>query len=198
MTLKRTAIALFFALSLFSCATKSANISKTPSLNPVYVTNKVKVYPLSPDALENEVEGYQMFSGHFSLKKREMDFGAPLYFQADKDGVFIMLLSDFGVEAGTIVYDGEKIVIESNFFPSKMKGEYIILDLQNAYYSAKALKALYEKAGLLFCETTTGETKVRTISDKNKIIEQITISPDFVQIKNLLRNYEYTLMTVEN
>ena len=198
-------IAAVVSISLFSCATQaqldSQNAPLAPQqapLNPVYVTNRAKVFPLSPDAIESEVEGYQMFSGHFSLKKREMDFSSPLYLQADKEGVLIMLLTDFGVEAGTIAYDGEKTTVESNFFPSKMKGEYIILDLQNAYYSADALEAHYKKAGLFFCETATGETKVRTISDKNKIIEQITISPDFIQIKNLLRNYEYRLTMVEN
>ena len=198
MTLKRTAIAAIFAISLFSCATKTQNTSKESSLNPVYVTNKIKVYPLSPDAIEKDIDCYQMFSGHFSFRKREMDFAAPLCLLAEKDGIFIMMLSDFGVDAGSIRYDGKKIVVESNFFPTKMKFEYIILDLQNAYYKADALKAHYEKAGLLFSEEIEGaDTKIRTISDKKKIIEQITLSPDCIHIKNFLRNYEYTLSTID-
>lgn len=189
----------FASLSLFSCATQAqpapkAQLSVQPtSLNPVYVTNRAKVFPLTPENIAEDVEGMQIFSGQFTFRGRKIDFSSPVYVQADAQAIVLMLLSDFGVETGTIFFDGKEARIESSFFPTNIKCEYIILDLQNAYYRADALESLYQSAGLEFAETTEDGKKTRIIKQGNKIIEEISIDADVIQIKNRLRSYEYCL-----
>ncbi|MBQ3825853.1 MAG: hypothetical protein II811_06935, partial [Spirochaetaceae bacterium] len=63
----------------------------------------------------------------------------------------------------------------------------------NAYYRADALESLYQSAGLEFAETTEDGKKTRIIKQGNKIIEEISIDADVIQIKNRLRSYEYCL-----
>ena len=199
----------FASLSLFSCATQAQpdpkaqpapktqrNVQPT-SLNPVYVTNKIKVFPLPTEAIAEEIESYQIFSGTFSMKGITKEFSSPVYLQADKNGIVIMLLTDFGMEAGTIFYDGKEAKIESSFFPQNIKCEYIILDLQNAYCTADELSAHYEKAGLTFAQDTTTEKTVRTIAKGKKLIEEIEITQSEIVIKNHLRKYSYRLTVCE-
>ena len=193
----------FASLSLFSCATQAQPAPKAQlrvqptSLNPVYVTNRIKVYPLPASAIKKEISAYQLFSGTFTMKGITKEFSSPVYLEADENGIVIMMLTDFGVEAGTIFYDGKEAKIESSFFPQNIKSEYIILDLQNAYCEKDELKVLYEKAGLSFTEREEGEKTIRCISNKKKIIEEISISPNEIIIKNLLRNYSYRLEICE-
>lgn len=193
-------IAAVVSISLFSCATQapldSQNAPLAPQqalLNPVYVTNRAKVFPLAPENIAEDVEGMQIFSGQFTFRGRKIDFSSPVYVQADAQAIVLMLLSDFGVETGTIFFDGKEARIESSFFPTNIKCEYIILDLQNAYYRADALESLYQSAGLEFAETTEDGKKTRIIKQGNKIIEEISIDADVIQIKNRLRSYEYCL-----
>ena len=184
-------IATFDSCASNKSAASPATQENTTTLNPVYVTNRKKVYPLPPSAIKDEIECYQIFSGKFSFKGETKEFSAPVYLSASSEGIVIMLLTDFGIEAGTITYDGNTAEIESTFFPKNLKCEYIILDLQNAYCDIAALEAHYGAAGLLFSQEDDGTKRV--LSDGKKIIEEISISPSEIRIKNLLRKYEYRL-----
>jgi len=192
-----TIIFLLFLL-FFSCATnKNVETFTKETLSPVYVTNKIKVLPLPTNAIKEEISAYQVFSGSFKMKGITKEFSSPVYLEADENGIVIMMLTDFGMETGTIYYDGKEAKIESSFFPKNIKCEYIILDLQNAYCDTDALKSHYEKNGLNFTEKLEDEKTIRSISNKKKVIEEITISKKEIIIKNLLRKYSYRLELCE-
>lgn len=172
---------------LFSCASSS-------HLNKVYVTNTNRVDLLPTNAISKQIDEYQYFEGEFGEKA----FSALLYLQADSQKIQILLLNEFGIEAGSIFYDGETAEFESEFFPKNLKCEYIILDLQNAYADSDALKNHYEKYDLDFDENISDGKTLRKISKKGELIEEITITENQIMIKNILRNYKYTLTKAEN
>ena len=75
---------------------------------------------------------------------------------------------------GDLNYDGNAVLFESSIFPKKLKAEYIIADLQFAYYKSEALQQALSLLGLDFSsETLEDGTKVRLIKNKNNIIEEI-------------------------
>ena len=118
-------------------------------------------------------------------------------------------------------FNEKGVVLDSAYFPKNLKAEYIICDIQNAYFPAESLYENYKKAGLSFTEeiknSSENEKKlpndgeilensqnliekkqiIRKIYDKNKIIEEIVISQNEIKISNKLRNYEYILINLE-
>ena len=92
-------------------------------------------------------------------------------------------------------------------FPKNLKAEYIVCDIQNAYYDSAALEVNYKNAGLSFESVRTlyetGESvEVRKIFEEKKLIEEITLKNEIegqsITIKNYLRGYEYKLTKVED
>lgn len=183
----RHKLSILFACVFFvSCAS-------TSRLNKVYVTNSSKVDLLPTNAISRQIDEYQYFEGIFG----EKSFSSLLYLQANQNEINILLLSDFGIEAGSIFYNGETATLESDFFPENLKCEYIILDLQNAYADFSALKNHYEKYKIDFEENSNSEKTVRKIIKNSKIIEEIKIEHDKITIENHLRNYKYILTKSE-
>lgn len=170
-----------------------ASCASTSPLNKVYVTNSNKVDLLPTAAISREIDEYQYFDGEFGGNS----FSALLYLQADKNEINILLLNDFGIEAGSIFYDGKTAHLESDFFPKNLKCEYIILDLQNAYADFAALKSHYKKYKIDFEESSAPEKTVRKIIKNSKVIEEIGIEKDKITIENYLRNYKYVLTKAE-
>lgn len=177
-----------------SCASLRHGGSK---INPVYVTNTKQFNLLPPDDIQNPKNVQQFLSGTYG----ETEFGVLCYLDADENGIFLSLFNDFGTGLGNFSYDGERVLFESTVFPKNTKAEYIIADLQYAYYSADALKARFNEAGLDFVTDeieVSGEFReVRKILDGKKIIEEIEISNRNVKIRNFLRNYTYYLEEAE-
>ncbi len=174
---------IFAAAMIFaSCASSS--------LNKVFVTNLKRVSLLPPDAISKEIDSYQLFNGSFG----EKSISALLYLTADKSGIQIVMLNDFGIEMGTISYDGESAEMDAPMLENA-KPEYILLDLQNAYADAEKLQAHYKKHGLTFTQEKTSDAILRKIKNGDDEIEEITISNDGanVRIVNKLRGYEYNL-----
>ena len=178
------AIALIILL-LASCTTTKA----AHSTNPVYVTNTKKVYLLPPEAMEGRQDNVQLLNGSFG----EQTFGLIVYLQADSNGIFMSLLNDFGTDMGSLSYDGRQVDFQSSVFPANLKAEYILLDIQNAYYKKQNLEKLYNDVGLNFEEVVRNNKSVRRIMNKDKVIEEITITENFIKITNVLRGYEYNL-----
>ena len=184
-------------LALASCASTKTETK----LNKVYVTNTTKVDLLPVSAIADEIDKYQLFQGTFGDKQ----MNAQAYVKANQDGIEVVLMNDFGGEVGTISYDGVNATMESSIIPEKMKPEYIILDLQNAYASTEKLKEHYSKYDLEFAEiktnitTNNGGIRIaeRAIAKDGKVIETITIGNGVITITNLLRGYEYRLTTAE-
>ncbi len=180
----------FLALSclFFSCSSlRHSQSGAQDALSKVYVTDKISVPLLETSAIAGEVDEYQYFEGSFAQRK----FSSLLYLHADSTQINVLMLSEMGVEIGSIAYDGEACSMQSAFFPKNMKAEYIILDLQNTYCSADTLYGHYKKYSLDFAE----DGNVRTLSKDGKVIEQIERNGNTITINNVLRSYTYTLVT---
>ena len=205
--IKNTFGLVFFAVlsvSLTSCLSVKKEVSSNgltaTGLRPVYVTNKKKVNLLKPEVVWFTFDGIQLLEGSFG----DTSFTLLSYTQIDATGINLSLMNDFGTDMGTVSYDGSKVVFDSAYFPKALPGEYIICDIQNAFYDEEYLCMNYESAGLTFevwkgtgYNPTDSVNETRLIRDGKKLIEEISIIEDTVTIKNHLRGYEYKLTKVE-
>ena len=118
------------------------------------------------------------------------------YLQADKQGIFLSLFNDFGTGMGTLSYDGMKVNFDSAIFPKNLKAEYILADLQFAYYSVAELKkALHSIRMKITVDKgdNPASSEVRRIYNGPFLIEEVIKEPGTIVIHNKLRGYEYTL-----
>ena len=179
-------ITILFLIS--SC--KSTRVVKNTELRPVYVTNSKKINLLPPENTTVELDILQQFNGTFG----DTDFSMLSFSQIDKSEISLSLINDFGTDMGHLYYDGDHVSFKSAYLPSKLPGEYIVAEIQNAYYDEKVLQENYSKAGLKFeCETPG----LRKIYDGKKLIEEIFVSDDKVKIINYLRAYSFELVNAE-
>ena len=179
-------ITILFLIS--SC--KSTRAVQNTELHPVYVTNSKKINLLPPENTTVELDILQQFNGTFG----DTDFSMLSFSQIDKSEISLSLINDFGTDMGHLYYDGDHVSFKSAYLPSKLPGEYIVAEIQNAYYDEKVLQENYSKAGLKFeCETPG----LRKIYDGKKLIEEIFISDDKVKIINYLRGYSFELINAE-
>ena len=182
---------------LTSCVSKSKINNEVSSgfcavnLRPVYITNSKKIMLLLPEYNTVEVDSIQLLNGSFG----DTEFSLMSYTQIDSTGISLSLMNDFGTDMGNVFYDGEKVVFDSAYFPKQLPGEYIIADIQNAFYDSAVLKSNYEKSGLTFEEEKNENSTIRKIIDKKKVIEEIRIEEKSVSINNYLRNYKYVLIS---
>ena len=183
------------ALSLFliSCAsTKKAapeNSYTAKGLRPIYITNSKKVNLLLPENAAGVFEGLQLLNGSFG----STSFNLLSYTQIDATGISLSLMNDFGADMGNLFYDGSQVIFDSAYFPKALPGEYIICDIQNAFYDSEVLKANYTCAGLIFedfliCRETGGAAEIRRISDGKKVIEEKRYSITQVNKTNEMKN----------
>jgi hypothetical protein len=181
-------ILLSILLLITSC--KSTRAQQSEALRPVYVTNTKKIKLLSPENTTVSLDILQQFNCTFG----ETSFTMLSFTQIDKNEISLSLINDFGTDMGHLFYSGEHVSFKSAFLPSKLPGEYIVAEIQNAYYDEKVLQENYSKAGLKFdCETAG----LRKIYDGKKLIEEIFISDDKVKIINYLRGYSFELINAE-
>ena len=179
-------ITILFLIS--SC--KSTRAVQNTELRPVYVTNSKKINLLPPENTTVELDILQQFNGTFG----DTDFSMLSFSQIDKSEISLSLINDFGTDMGHLYYDGDHVSFKSAYLPSKLPGEYIVAEIQNAYYDEKVLQENYSKAGLKFeCETPG----LRKIYDGKKLIEEIFVSDDKVKIINYLRGYSFELINAE-
>ena len=176
---------------LSSCASKKV---ETSGLRPVYITNQKKVNLLEPSKACLVFEGVQALNGSFGSQS----FSLLSYTQIDARGINLSLMNDFGTDMGNLFYDGKSVIFDSAYFPKALPGEYIICDIQNAYYDKDELARNFEAAGLKFEISTKENVEIRKILDGKKLIEEITVSDNEVKIQNLLRGYSYQLVNAED
>lgn len=204
ITIKSSLFFLFiFVLSIFMISCKSTEVTRSSKkitvtgLRPIYITNTKKVNLLLPEYSEGVIEALQLLNGSFGTTS----FNLLSYSQVDATGISLSLMNDFEVDMGNVFFDGSRVIFDSAYFPKELPGEYIICDIQNAYYKKEILEMNYKSAGLLFEETKLSDSQemqvIRKISDGNKLIEEITILENTITIKNFLRGYEYNLMEIE-
>ena len=189
-------IALTLPFLLFaSCATSGRKEGRGDRrVIPVYITDSKAVTLLAPACMDGILDELQLFTGFFG----EQSFSSLAYIQADQGGIGITLLNEMGMDMGSLSYDGKSLSFSSPYFPKDVRAEYIVLDIQNAYYELPALASLYDMAGgLSFSCELAGAKEIRRILDGNSIIEEIVKDSDAVSITNFLRGYRYELRKVE-
>lgn len=175
--------ACFFVLS---CA--SVN-NKTGSLSSVYVTNTKKIELLSPDNFEKNIDSLQLLNASFG----KQTFSLLAFINIDNNGIFISLMNDLGTDMGNLSYNGESVFFDSSLFPKALKAEYIVADIQYAFYKSEAIEQMMSKVGLSFVVAREGQSEIRKIFDKEKCIAEITKTERECKIINYLRGYEYVL-----
>lgn len=170
---------------LSGCAT----VKKTGNTSPVFVTNTKSINLLAPICMDGAIDNLQLLTGSFG----ETKFSLLAYFQSDDTGIFLALMNNMGTDMGNLTYDGEYVSFETSVFPAELKPEYIIADIQYAYYKAADVQANLAGSKLTFTEETDNSVRVRRILSGKKLIEEIRIEPGKVIITNFLRGYEYCL-----
>ena len=183
--------AIIFSLS--SC--RSSRLNQHKVLRPVYITNHKKINLLPAENAALLLDKFQMFNGTFG----DTTFSLLSYTQIDSTGISLSLLNDFGTDMGNLYFNGEELTFESAYIPSKLPGEYIVAEIQNAYYDEAELKKNYQSAGLRFDVESDPEQKVqlRKLYDGKKLIEEIQIFKNTVRINNYLRGYSFELVDAE-
>ena len=181
---------LLFAILFLTTSCKSTKTVQYNELRPVYVTNTKKINLLPPENASVELDILQLFNGTFG----DTDFSILSFSQIDKSKISLSLINDFGTDMGHLYYDGEHVSFKSLYLPSNLPGEYIVAEIQNAYYDEQVLQENYSKAHLSFVCENEGSRK---IYDGKKMIEEIFISDDKVKIINYLRGYSFELLNAE-
>ena len=177
---------------LCSCTSKKAEAS---GLRPIYITNSKTVNLLNPTKACVVFEGLQALNGSFGSQS----FTLLSYTQIDAKGINLSLMNDFGADMGNLFYDGISVIFDTAYFPKALPGEYIICDIQNAYYDKDELRTNFEAAGLKFVVITEeNAVEIRKIFDGQNLIEEISISQNEVKIQNFLRGYSYQLVNAED
>lgn len=197
---------LLFLLSMFSSLiTFFTGCQSSPKIQgsktePVYITNSKKFYLLSPKEISSPFEKQIMFEGEF----QKNSFSILSYLQATEQELYINIFTDFGTSLGEIIYNGTEIVFDSAIFPKNLKPEYIISDIQFAYYNFDAVKNALNKIQIgFFNESSNADsTQIFTIRNGLKttspLIEKITHSGNIITIENFLRGYKYILTEAQD
>lgn len=182
----------------FACA--STRQMENSTVSPVYITNTKKFYLLSPSEIEKNIDAQQLLTGKFG----ENEFSMLAYLQTDKKSIFLSLFNDFGVGMGNLTYDGISAEFDSPVFPKTLKAEYIVADLQFAYYPVASIDETLKTIGMYMDVQKSEGGEIRTIYSNSilpmmtsKTIEIITKSSSEIRIQNLLREYEYNLKEAE-
>lgn len=191
--------ALLFGTMVFaSCATTKNTLATAKKLGKVYVTNTNKIQLLTPQYMSGDVDALYVFSADFG----KQSFSALSYFYSDSEEMSMTLLSDFGLEMGSLYFNGEEVDFAIPMEAS-IKGEYIVSDLENIFYNEASLEENYRSAGLNFTVEQNGRTITKTVSTSKKVVERITMTVledgtvDEVYLENILRGYTYKLKLAE-
>ena len=193
-------ISVMAALLLTACSTSKnltgtgAELEVCKNLKPIYVTNTKKIHLLKPKYAFYVTDSIQLLTGSFD----KTNFALLSYTQIDTKGINLSLFNDFGSDMGNLSFDGNSVKFDSAYFPSNLPAEYIVNDIQNAFYDLSALTQNYANSKLRFEEElalyeTGGSVETRRIYDGKKLIEEIIVEKDTITIKNYLRGYSYTL-----
>lgn len=191
----------FALLSLFSGMFFSCTSSKIkddedelPSYNPVYITKYVKSYLLPLSWCDGDMEETDLFEG----KLGSSVFSSTLLFKSTKKQMNITMLGNFGNTIAELNYDGKDISFESSYFPSHLETQYVIFDIQTAFYNFEKLQQHFKNLGLSFEQDVSLKddgliVEKRILKTKDQTIEEIEIDGKQIKIKNPLKKYEYMI-----
>ena len=172
---------------VLSCG--SAKGAAGAKLNPVYVTDKA-TFQLLPTALrEKDIDAVQHITATFGARAFESD----CLLIADGDVLSLTMLNEFGTTVGELNYNNDLVVFNTALFPSAVKAEYIVADVQFCLYRADALQAALEAIGLRLEVSAADGGETRAIFDGERKIIHIEKSAGTIAYTNVLRGYSYLL-----
>lgn len=191
---------------------------RTAASPAVYITDSKTVSLLPPECMEGSLNTLQLFTGSYGTQR----FSFQAYTRADAEGLSMTLLNEMGITVATLSYTKDGTNFQSAYMPSSIRAEYMLLDFQNCYYDADALRDHYAANGLRFECWQEGGREYRRIYDGSDsgtrgsrqdgsaetaevpevpIEEIIREKPGqqgaSVRVVNKLRSYRYELLELE-
>lgn len=192
--LKNLPIVLLLNLSLLfiSCIStpKNIDLQVQKDLGKVFVTNTKSIYLLSPDFLSKPVDKLFLMT----FESDSFKFSTPIYVYADKSGIYLTILNNFGIDMGSLNFSDGQIELDSSIFPDKIKPVYLINEFQNAFYQQAALSQNLKNSSLDLQILEEENCQKRIIKSSKKLVEEIEISSSSVVITNHIRAYKITLL----
>jgi len=179
---KRIVLFLLPVIWFFSCASETAARKKQ---TPVFLTNNSAYVLLLPKDIEKPMDNYHLISTAY----RGQTYVINAWVKADRAGMEMTLINEFGANIGELSYRNGIASLSSAVLPQTIQPEYIVADFQLCFYNARALHKALENCGLSFEETRTG----RRIFEGKKVIIEIIKGPHTVRLVNHVRGYAYTL-----
>jgi len=179
---KRFVLFLLPVICFYSCALETAARKKQPH---VFLTNNSAYVLLLPKDIEKPMDGYHLISASYGGQTYVIN----AWVKADKTGMEMTLINEFGANIGELSYRNGVVSLSSAALPQTIQPEYIVADFQLCFYNARALSKALENCGLSFEETRTAR---RFLEGKTVIIEIIK-GPHNVRLVNHVRGYAYTL-----
>lgn len=183
---------IFYALVLlciFVALSSCVSTKNNTVLDKVYVTNTktVNVLPLSyyGDVVDDVVL--------LTVKTKDESFNFVTYLQSDESSIYLSIMNDFGVEMGSLYYDGVSVDLNCDLFPKSLKGVYLVNDIQNIFYSSDAVRENLEASKLDFTVDIADNSVTKRIMNGSKVVEEIKITDNVIILSNLLRGYEYSI-----
>lgn len=192
--LKKLPVVLLLNLSLLfiSCIStpKNIDLQVQKDLGKVFVTNTKSIYLLSPDFLSKPVDKLFLMT----FESDSFNFSTPIYVYADKSGIYLTILNNFGIDMGSLNFSDGQIELDSSIFPDKIKPVYLINEFQNAFYQQAALSQNLKNSSLDLQILEEENCQKRIIKSSKKLVEEIEISSSSVVITNHIRAYKITLL----
>ena len=184
MIKKISVISLFLLFVFTSC-------SSTRTIRPVYLTNEKTISLLDLDCVGEPIDSYQLMTGSFEGHE---EFTAEVLLQANENILALIMMTTTGQTIAEITYDGVMTTFESSFIPANaFKAEYVLADIQLAFYNEKEVeKELYE-SDLIFKYGEDNNGTFREIYDEGELIWRCNSTVSHISVINFLRKYNYEM-----
>ena len=190
-------ITLSALTALSGCSTRNiegAGIDSSPESaeGMVFLADTAPVELLSPEFIERPMDELQRVISQFGDREYAMN----AYLMADVSGIRMIGMGDMGQELFELEFSSDLISLTGMAVLSGVSPEYIVMDLQLAYYQFSALEERLRASGLSFEQTEAGSVRKRYIRYQGTDIIEITMNENELKLINHLREYEYSITRV--
>lgn len=183
-----TCATVLIGMMLSSCH----NAHGTLSSMPVFYTDDASVELINIKKNKVSIDAPQHIEGAYGEKTFSMD----AWMRMNDSLLNIVLFSGFGNTVAELKFTSDSLKFESSVMNAeKTKAEYIVADIELCYFDMAVLKPHYEASQFSLTETINENESKRTLSKGGKEILTITNNGSTIQLKNILRNYSYTITT---
>lgn len=187
---KHIATLLIFLTGIVVCSCHNSHT--TLSTTPVYYVDDTPIQLLDISQNKVTIDSPQHIEGSYDGKNYSVD----AWMRMNDSVLNIVLFSSFGNTIAELKFTGDSLKFESSVMNTKKgKAEYIVSDIQLCYFDMSILEPHYKAGGFTLTQDIEGSTTKRTLAKDGKVILTITKEGNTIQLKNLLRNYSYTITT---